>query len=239
VTNEDERADRVTDAVSVGLLTMVFPPSLVDEVIDETDAREVRRRALPARLTLYVTLAMWLYVGTGSVRVLRDLLAGLRAARGGYGDGDRAARRVDLQGPCPAGTSPAARAVRADRRPGRHPVRPGCSGGRRVVATDGTVVDLPDTAEKVTEFATPAGGAYRTIVLHPLQPKNDHLRKGHWGLDSGTSIAIGRSCSVTIMVSPAAARWITAFDGRWRGDRFAGPARYRGTDELSRQEITS
>lgn len=51
------------DRVSVGALTKAFPPELVDRVIAAADAREKRRRLLPARLVMYFVLALWLFRG--------------------------------------------------------------------------------------------------------------------------------------------------------------------------------
>ena len=39
--------------VLIGLSSTVFPPKLVDEVIEEAGAREQRRRLLPSRLMVY------------------------------------------------------------------------------------------------------------------------------------------------------------------------------------------
>jgi hypothetical protein len=59
VTRESRAADnRLPDRVAIGVLTTVFPPALVDEVIDAAQARELRKRSLPARLVVYFTLAM-------------------------------------------------------------------------------------------------------------------------------------------------------------------------------------
>ncbi len=44
---------RVSDLVSVGVLTRVFPPGLVDEVIAEVGRTERRHRSLPARVMAY------------------------------------------------------------------------------------------------------------------------------------------------------------------------------------------
>src|SRR5258707_15457452 len=41
--------DRLADRIGVGVLTKVFPPELVDRVVDEAGVREQRARALPAR----------------------------------------------------------------------------------------------------------------------------------------------------------------------------------------------
>ena len=44
---------RLSDLVSVGVLTRVFPPDLVDEVIAEVGRTEQRHRSLPARVMAY------------------------------------------------------------------------------------------------------------------------------------------------------------------------------------------
>ena len=51
------------DRVSAGALTKAFPPELVDQIIEVTDTREVRKRLLPARLVTYFVLALWLFRG--------------------------------------------------------------------------------------------------------------------------------------------------------------------------------
>lgn len=56
-------------------------------MIDAAGTRKVRNRALAAQLTLYFTLALGLYFGQGYTRVLRELLAGVRAERTAIGDG--------------------------------------------------------------------------------------------------------------------------------------------------------
>lgn len=69
--------DRLPDRVGIGLLTRVFPPELVDAVIEETGARERRYRALPARLMVYLVLALWLFMRSSYGMVLEKLTAGL------------------------------------------------------------------------------------------------------------------------------------------------------------------
>src|SRR6476620_6328684 len=56
---ETER--RLSDLVSVGVLTRVFPPDLVDEVIAEVGRTERRHRSLPARVMAYFSIGMALY----------------------------------------------------------------------------------------------------------------------------------------------------------------------------------
>ena len=51
------------DRISIGVLTRVFTPELVDAAVDAAGAREQRRRLLPARLVVYFVLALWLFRG--------------------------------------------------------------------------------------------------------------------------------------------------------------------------------
>ena len=53
--------DRLPGRVAVGVLTRVFPPGLVDEVVAGAGVVEQRIRVLPARLVVYYTLAMILF----------------------------------------------------------------------------------------------------------------------------------------------------------------------------------
>src|SRR3954451_21146525 len=73
------------DRVSVGALTKAFPPELVDQIIEVTDTREVRRRLLPARLVVYFVLALWLFRGRncGYGLVMSKLVEGLYHRRRG------------------------------------------------------------------------------------------------------------------------------------------------------------
>jgi len=73
------------DRVSIGALTKTFPPELVDQVVELTDTREIRRRLLPARLVVYFVLALWLFRGRncGYGRVLSKLVDGLYHRRRG------------------------------------------------------------------------------------------------------------------------------------------------------------
>ena len=95
------------DRISVGVLTRVFTPELVDAAVEDAGARERRRRLLPARLMVYFVLALWLFrgrnCGYGQVmtkladglyhqRRAADLLAGQQLDPGGWvgaGDGRR------------------------------------------------------------------------------------------------------------------------------------------------------
>src|SRR6266851_2431993 len=69
--------DRLADRIGIGVLAKVFPPELVDRVIDQAGAREQRKRALPARVVVYYLLAMVLFFQSGYGEVWNKLVAGL------------------------------------------------------------------------------------------------------------------------------------------------------------------
>ncbi len=49
--------ERITDRIDVDPLTSMFPPALVEVVLEETSQVERRHRLLPARVVIYFTLA--------------------------------------------------------------------------------------------------------------------------------------------------------------------------------------
>src|SRR5680860_45905 len=55
---KSESDRRLSDLVSVGVLTRVFPPGLVDEVIAGVGRTEQRHRSLPARVMAYFSIGM-------------------------------------------------------------------------------------------------------------------------------------------------------------------------------------
>jgi hypothetical protein len=65
---------RLSDLVSVGVVTRTFPPELVDEVIAEVGRTEQRHRALPARVMAYFSIGMALH-SEGSYEDVLSLLA--------------------------------------------------------------------------------------------------------------------------------------------------------------------
>src|SRR4051794_17206251 len=77
-----ETGRRLSDLVSVGVLTRVFPPELVDEVIAGVGRTEQRNRSLPARVMAYFSIGMALYSEGSYEDVLAQLTDGLSWAPG-------------------------------------------------------------------------------------------------------------------------------------------------------------
>jgi hypothetical protein len=165
------------DRISVGVLARAFPTDLVDEVVEATRTREVRRRLLPARLVVYFVLALWLFRGrnSGYRQVMAKLADGLYHRRRGA---DLLAGDLNPGGWVDAGQGrrwrqPGASSLsRARDKLGADPLHmlfdhvagpvaaDGAAGvfccGLRVISMDGSTCDLPDSEENAAFFGRPS-----------------------------------------------------------------------------------
>lgn len=160
--------ERLSDRIALGVLTRVFPPELVDEVVAECGRVEQRSRLLPARVVVYFVLAMCLFSGQGYEEVARLLTQGLERVR---------------QWEKPWRVPTTAAIGRARRRLGPEPLRvlfdrvclpvavPETAGAWyrqwRLVAVDGTVFDVPDTDANGEFFGRPGSGRGQQRSAYP------------------------------------------------------------------------
>ena len=154
-----ENDQRLSDHVAIGVLTRTFPPDLVDAVLADTGRLQQRSRLLPARLVTYYVLALALFSSLGYEEVMRSLVEGLA-----WESGWRQAWRVPSQ---PAlsqarnrlGAEPLAELFARACLPLATPGTPGSFWrGLRLVAIDGTTLDVPDTPANAEAFGRPASG---------------------------------------------------------------------------------
>ena len=68
---------RLSDLVSVGLLTRVIPADVIDEVVQAAGRTELRNQALPARVMAYFSIGMGLYSEAPYEDVFAQLTDGL------------------------------------------------------------------------------------------------------------------------------------------------------------------
>jgi hypothetical protein len=157
--------DRLADRIGIGVLAKVFPPELVDQVVDQVGVREQRTRTLPARVVVYYLLAMVLFFQSGYGEVWNKLVAGLDWAR-------RFRIRLSLgMQPTPAAITQARRrlgwqvmAALLEETAGPlagQDQKTAFVSGMRLVALDGMCLDLPDTSENAAEFGYPGNDAGR------------------------------------------------------------------------------
>ncbi len=150
---ESER--RLSDLVSVGVLTRTFPPDLVDEVIAEAGRTEQRHRSLPARVMAYFAIGMALHSEGSYEDVLALLTDGLA-----WSSGDEPvklpSKSAIFQARARLGAEPVEALFRRVATPLATPGTPGAwLAGRRLVAIDGTCLDVADTAENEVWFGRP------------------------------------------------------------------------------------
>lgn len=147
---------RLSDLVSVGLLTRVFPPGLVDEVIAEAGRTEQRNRTLPARVMAYFAVGMALYSEGSYEDVLGQLTDGLAWTSGWSETYTPPSKSAIFQARQRLGAEPIAALFTRVAKPLATPALAGSwLAGRRLVAVDGACLDVADTPENAAFFGRP------------------------------------------------------------------------------------
>jgi hypothetical protein len=147
---------RLSDLVSVGVLTRVFPPALVDRVIADVGRTERRHRSLPARVMAYFSIGMALYSEGSYEDVLAQLTDGLSWASGWQDSYSPPSKSAIFQARVRLGPEPLAALFERVARPIGAEATPGVwLAGRRLVAVDGTCLDVADTTANAEHFGRP------------------------------------------------------------------------------------
>lgn len=150
---------RLTDRISLGVLAEVASRDLIEDVLSETGRREKRKRLLPAHVMVRFCQAMCLFGDDDYEEVMEKLVESLR----------------DMKSWSDSWEVPTTSAItQARQRLGCEPLRelfdrcavpvaePGTKGawlaGRRLMAMDGFVLDVPDTPENTDEFGRWSNG---------------------------------------------------------------------------------
>ena len=69
---------RITDFISLGVLTKTFPLAAIRAVLGSTGKASLRQRDLPAHVVVYYVIALALYMHSSYREVLRCLLEGIQ-----------------------------------------------------------------------------------------------------------------------------------------------------------------
>ena len=147
---------RLSDLVSVGVLTRVFPPDLVDEVIAQAGRTEQRNRTLPARVMAYFAIGMALYSEGSYEDVLSQLTDGLAWSSGWADSYSPPSKSAIFQARQRLGSEPMAALFARVAKPIGTDATPGVwLAGRRLVAIDGTCLDVADTVDNAAFFGRP------------------------------------------------------------------------------------
>jgi hypothetical protein len=154
--------------VSVGVLTRVFPPGVVDEVIEAAGRTEQRHRSLPARVMAYFAIGMGLYSEGSYEDVLAQLTDGLSWASGWAQQYPLPSKSAIFQARQRLGSQPLVDLFARVAAPLGGPDTPGVwVAGRRLVAVDGTCLDVADTPANDEHFGR-AGVAKGEKAAFPM-----------------------------------------------------------------------
>jgi Insertion element 4 transposase N-terminal/Transposase DDE domain len=159
---------RLSDHISIGVLTRVFPPELVDRVVLEAGRVEQRHRLLPARVVVYYVLAMALFADSSYEEVMRALVEGLAWESGWRQVWEVPAKGSIFKARARLGREPlqllfeAAAGPLADERTPAAFYRE-----LRLISLDGTCVDVADTPANDAEFGRPGTGRGQGVGAFP------------------------------------------------------------------------
>jgi hypothetical protein len=154
------RAPHLADQPLLEALRLALPERAIDEVIDTAGAREQRRRLLPARLVVALVIGMGLWARDGLRDVLANLVEGLRAQDPApWRDWQVPAKSALTQARQRLGPRPLCLLFGRLAGPAAPAELPGAFlFGRRLMAIDGSTLDLPDTPENARAFGRPTTG---------------------------------------------------------------------------------
>lgn len=172
---------RLTDHISIGVLTRVFPPELVDGVVAEAGRRERRARLLPARVVVYYVLALALFADSSYEEVMRQLVEGLAWESGWQRQWEVPTKVAIYKARERLGREPLELLFRAVARPlAGESTRGAFFGGLRLMSVDGTCLDVADTRANEAAFGRPGssrregGGAFPQLRLVALAESGTH-----------------------------------------------------------------
>ena len=172
---------RLSDHISIGVLTRVFPPELVDQVVAEAGRVEQRHRLLPARVVVYYVLAMALFADASYEEVMRMLVEGLAWQSGWQQAWEVPAKGSIFKARSRLGREPVRRLFEAVAGPMADARTPGAFYRQwRLVSLDGTCLDVADTPANEQEFGRPGssrrdgGGAFPQVRLVALSETGTH-----------------------------------------------------------------
>ena len=159
---------RLTDHVSIGVLTRVFPPELVDGVVAEAGRRERRQRLLPARVVVYYVLALALFADSAYEEVMRQLVEGLAWESGWRQSWEVPTKVAIYKARERLGREPLELLFRAVAVPlASESTRGAFYRGLRLMSIDGTCLDVADTPSNEEAFGRPGTGRGQGVGAFP------------------------------------------------------------------------
>lgn len=173
---------RLSDHISLGVLTRVFPPEVIDEVLIECGRVERRNRLLPARVVVYYVLALALFASDSYEEVMRKLVAGLHWASGWSHEWSIPTKAALFQARKRLGSEVLRVLYERVAVPLADPQVPGSFyRSWQLMSIDGLTLDVPDCEANVEHFGRPPssrgdgrGGAFPQVRVLGLAECGSH-----------------------------------------------------------------
>jgi len=174
---------RITDYISLGVLTKVIPMERIQSVLKETGKASQRQRDLPAHVVVYYVIALALYMQSSYREVLRCLLEGIQWLT----DPTAALKVAGKSGISQARTRLGSEPVRQLHDAVVGPIavastRGAWYQGRRLVSIDGSTLDVADEQGNQRAFGRPAASrgqsAYPQVRFVSLVEGGTHVLFG-------------------------------------------------------------
>lgn len=151
-----ETDQRLSDHISIGVLTGVFPPDVVDRVVAEAGRTEQRHRLLPARVVVYYVLGLALFSQLAYEEVMRMLVEGLSWSEGWVTQWNVPTKAALFKARTRLGYEPLETLYRTTAVPlGEKETKGAFYRTWRLMSIDGTCLDIADTADNDKAFGRP------------------------------------------------------------------------------------
>lgn len=193
------KGTRITDYISLGVVTAKIPTDQVKAVLAVTGTSSLRQRDLPAHVVVYYVIALALYMQSSYREVLRCLLEGVQWLVGPGARVKVAGRSGISQARARLGPEPLQRLHDEVVKP----VAVAATRGAwyrtwRVVSLDGSTFDVADTAPNVAAFGRPAASrgssAFPQVRFVSLVENGTHVLFGsHVGGCATGEITLARA----------------------------------------------
>jgi hypothetical protein len=175
---------RITDYISLGVLTKAIPMERIQSVLQETGKASQRQRDLPAHVVVYYVMALALYMQSSYREVLRCLLEGIQWLT----DPTAALKVAGKSGISQARTRLGSEPVRQLHDAIVGPIAVASTRGAwyrgwRLVSIDGSTMDVADEQRNQRAFGRPAASrgqsAYPQVRLVSLVEGGTHVLFGN------------------------------------------------------------
>lgn len=230
--------ERLSDHISIGILTRTFPPELVDRVVDAAGKVEQRHRLLPARVVVYYVLALALFSQSSYEEVMRQLVDGLAWSSGWRQTWNVPTKAALFKARARLGPEPLASLFAAVASPLASSLTRGAwYRSWRLMSVDGTCLDVADTPANEAAFGRPGSGrgegAFPQVRLVGLAECGTHAL---------TNVAIGPYATGEQNLAPTvfsalAPGMLCLADRGFYGFGLWNNARERGADLLWRTRL--